>query len=100
LDFANTNIIAKPAFFAALINLLRGWPRRASYACFHPNEKRIKQNAKNGENDQLAKHWHHPLFDLWQTSCRASGGHATPFYSIARAGGKPYYDIGAVAIRQ
>jgi predicted DCC family thiol-disulfide oxidoreductase YuxK len=47
-------------FFAALINLLWSWWRRAGYACFRPNEKRVKQDAKNGENDQLAKHWHHP----------------------------------------
>jgi hypothetical protein len=91
LDFANTNIVAKPAFFAALINLLGGWWRRAGYAFFHPNEKRIKQNAKNGENDQLAKHWHCPSFNLLQTLYRASGSHTIPqLQFIARAGGKPY----------
>jgi hypothetical protein len=73
LDFANANIIAKPAFFPAFSNLLWRWWRRAGYACFQPNEKRIERNAKNGENNQLAKHWHHPQFDLRQALCHASG---------------------------
>jgi hypothetical protein len=78
LDFANANIIAKPAFFPAFSNLLWRWWRRAGYACFQPNEKRIERNAKNGENNQLAKHWHHPHFDLWQNPCHALGGDAIP----------------------
>jgi hypothetical protein len=67
LDFTYADIIAEPTFFPALINFLWRWWRRTGYARFQPNEKRIKRNAKNGENNQLAEHWHHPQFDIWQT---------------------------------
>ena len=101
LDFANANIIAKPAFFAAFINLLWRWWRRAGYACFQPNEKRIKRNAKNGENNQLAKHWHHPQFDLLADFMPRIGRPCLPaFYFIAWAGGNPYHDIEAATIRR
>jgi hypothetical protein len=85
MDFANADIIAKPACFSVFIYLLLRWWWGASYACFQSDEKRIKQNAQNGENNQLAKHWHHPQFDLWQKPRRASGGHVIPllsFYSM------------------